>query len=271
MPFVVDRLLPGDLDEALRLSTQAGWNQTPADWRRVLDLCPDGCLAGRLDGRLAATASVASIGSVRWIGMVLVDESLRGRGYGSTMLAQAIDLARAGGASVGLDASDLGRPVYLKLGFHDVAPIDRWAGTLRAAGPEGNIGAFEALTAEAALPLDPIERPALLRRLMTEPGTRLVVSPGLGFALLRNGRVASHVGPLVAANDAVAVALLDRLAELTAGRTVFIDALRSEGTTALLEARGLTVARRLTRMTLEAPQPLLMDPRVRAALSFEWG
>src|SRR5436190_7584909 len=136
MPLEIDRLGPSDLEEALRLSTQAGWNQVAADWQRLFDLSPEGCLAGRQDGQLVATATVASFGSAaHWIGMVLVDEAMRGRGVGSAMLAKVLDLARSrGGEAIGLDATDLGRPVYLKLGFTDVAPIDRWCGELRAVG-----------------------------------------------------------------------------------------------------------------------------------------
>ena len=58
MPFTVDPLRSGDLEGALRLSTQAGWNQIAADWERILALSPEGCVAGRMDGHLVATATV---------------------------------------------------------------------------------------------------------------------------------------------------------------------------------------------------------------------
>jgi hypothetical protein len=69
-----------DIPGALRLSTQAGWNQIDADWRRLIRLWPDGCLGGwRDDGTLVATATLATFDrSVGWVGMVLVDESCRG-------------------------------------------------------------------------------------------------------------------------------------------------------------------------------------------------
>jgi hypothetical protein len=38
----VRRLTAADLPAGLALSRQAGWNQTEADWRRCLDLQPDG-------------------------------------------------------------------------------------------------------------------------------------------------------------------------------------------------------------------------------------
>ena len=93
-------------------------NQTAADWRRLLDLAPHGCLAGRLHGELVATATrVDHAGMARWIGMVLVKEAWRGRGFGTVMLERV-----AGVGPCGLDATDLGRPLYQRLGFADVAP-----------------------------------------------------------------------------------------------------------------------------------------------------
>lgn len=277
MTFVVDRLRASDLEDALRLSTQAGWNQLAADWERILDLSPDGCLAGRMDGRLVATATVASSGgTAQWIGMVLVDESMRGRGLGSTMFSKVIDLARSrGGDAVGLDATDLGRPVYLKQGFADVAPIDRWSGVLRPTAPGDGLERVDRSTFDDVAALDRAacgaDRSDLLLHLMHEPGVLGVTEPGSGFAFLRPGRTCGHVGPLVAADEGGCSRLLSRLARLAEGSPVLLDALRSPASSALLESHGLAVRRRLMRMTFGRPQPLLMGDAVRAVVSFEWG
>src|SRR5687768_10315056 len=90
----VDRLSESDIDAALRLSTAAGWNQLGADWRRLIDLWPQFCLAGRVDGALVATATLAvypqtaaglHASPVGWVGMILVDPAHRRRGYGGAM------------------------------------------------------------------------------------------------------------------------------------------------------------------------------------------
>jgi GNAT superfamily N-acetyltransferase len=276
MSLVIDRLGPGDLDAALRLSTQAGWNQLAADWQRLLDLSPEGCFAGRLDGKLVATATLASFGrDVHWVGMVLVDEAMRGRGLGSAMLTHVIDFARARGGIVGLDATDLGRPVYLKLGFTDVAPIDRWSGTLLALGPAEGVEMIDRSTFDEVAAMDRkacgSDRGELLLHLMHEPGVFGALVRGEGFAFLRPGRAQGHVGPFVASRDEVCSALLNRLAALAPPRPVLLDALRAPASDALLRAHGLIVARRLTRMALGQPQRLLMGDNVRAAVSFEWG
>ena len=126
--LTIDSLTESDLPAALRLSTQAGWNQLEADWRRLLSLWPNGCFAGRVDGRLIATSTLATYGTaLGWVGMVLVDEAHRGKGYGGVILDATLRAAHnAGVQTIGLDATDLGRPVYLKRGFRDIAGIDRW-------------------------------------------------------------------------------------------------------------------------------------------------
>ena len=106
---------------------------------------------------------------------------------------------------------------------------------------------------------------------MHEPDVLGVLARGEGFAFLRPGRTRGHVGPVVASGDDVCSRLLDRLAALAGSGPLLFDALRSPSAEALLSARGLSVARRLTRMTLGRPQRLLTGDAVRAAVSFEWG
>lgn len=276
MPLVVDRLGPADLEAALRLSTQAGWNQISADWERLLHLSPQGCLAGRHDGRLIATATLASFGrTAHWIGMVLVDNAMRGRGFGSAMLSGVVELGRALGGIVGLDATDLGRPVYLKQGFADVAPIERWSGVLRSTTTAPGVEMIDRSSLDDVADLDReavgADRTMLLQQLLRERDVFGVVERGSGFAFLRPGRAFSHVGPVIASDEHVCSRLLSRLAALSGGTPVLLDSLRSPSSSALLESHGLSLSRRLTRMTLVRGKPVLMGERVRAIVSFEWG
>jgi len=277
MAFVVDRFHPEDLGEGLRLSTQAGWNQVAADWKRVLDLCPDGLFAGRLDGRVVATASVASFGEdAAWIGLILVDEALRGRGYGAAMFARAIERAREiAGDAVGLDASPFGRPVYLKQGFVDVSPIDRWSGVLRETGTPSPLADPGSATLNALAALDReacgADRSRLLGHLRQDSAVSGFAIPGEGHAILYPGRLHAHLGPIVATNDTVLSRLLSGAARSLRGAEVVVDAIRTPETSRVLGDHSLRIVRELTRMTLARPQPLLMGPAARAAVSFTWG
>ena len=185
----LDRLTHQDLPEALRLSTEAGWNQTAADWKRLLDLAPGACFAGRLAGRLVATATLASYSdpdggrSASWIGMVIVERACRRRGFGTTLLRRALEHGlHRGDSVVGLDATELGRPVYLQQGFADVAPIDRWLGRLAAGAPPPGI-AVEVLAGpipDEVLAFDcsavGLDRAPLLGHLAGEPDVSLFVA-----------------------------------------------------------------------------------------------
>src|SRR5437899_7867264 len=85
------RLMTGaDLPLGMRLKAANGWNQTEADWRRYLDLQPDGCFVAMLDGKPVGTLTTCVFGPVGWIAMVLVDAEYRGRGVGTTLMRHAL-------------------------------------------------------------------------------------------------------------------------------------------------------------------------------------
>src|SRR5437764_6600293 len=79
-----------DIPFGMRLKQQAGWNQLEADWRRYLDLQPDGCFVAELDGQPVGTAATSLFGSVAWIALVLVDNAVRGRGIGTALMERAL-------------------------------------------------------------------------------------------------------------------------------------------------------------------------------------
>ncbi|HZN10525.1 MAG TPA: GNAT family N-acetyltransferase, partial [Blastocatellia bacterium] len=96
-----------DIEAAMRLKELAGWNQTEADWRRLLGLAPGGCFAAWADGRLVATTTTTAYGQeLAWIGMVLVDPEYRRRGIATALMRAALDhLQGAGVATIKLDAT----------------------------------------------------------------------------------------------------------------------------------------------------------------------
>jgi ribosomal protein S18 acetylase RimI-like enzyme len=128
-------LRDSDIPGAMRLKDAAGWNQTEADWERILELQPDGCFALEQDGELAATASALLYGEdLAWIGMVLTGPQFRGRGFARMLMQRAMEFAAASGvARVGLDATDMGIKLYQRFGFEEEGIVERWG---RPAGLE---------------------------------------------------------------------------------------------------------------------------------------
>src|SRR5438105_2973804 len=126
--FEIREMEMDDQPHALRLSTQAGWNQNAQDWRRIYYLCNDSCFAGKIDGQLVATGTLVPYeNKCGWIGMMLVDEKHRKRGYGAAMLNRLVRTADEMGLEwIGLDATEFGEPLYRKTGFRPVGGVDRW-------------------------------------------------------------------------------------------------------------------------------------------------
>src|SRR5262245_39002578 len=122
-----------DVPAGLALSRQAGWNQTEADWRRALDLQPDGCFAAVESGGagVVGICCTCAFGPVAWVALMLVDAARRRHGIGRALMEQALAFLDAQKvASVRLDATPLGQPLYERLGFAPQFMLARYAGVL---------------------------------------------------------------------------------------------------------------------------------------------
>src|SRR5262245_52917979 len=122
----IARLQPSDAADLCPLSIEAGWNQVAADWHLMLTLGRGYGVRGA-DGRWIASALALPVGpDVCWLSMVLVTRPMRGQGLGRRLLSHCLAEVEASGAAAGLDATELGRPVYLPLGFRDLYALSRW-------------------------------------------------------------------------------------------------------------------------------------------------
>jgi GNAT superfamily N-acetyltransferase len=288
MPLTIDLLGESDLPAALRLSTHAGWNQIEADWWRLLALWPQTCFAGRENGQLVATTTLAAHGAhVGWVGMVLVDEAHRGQGIAGRMVEHLLAVAQERGIkTLGLDATEAGREIYLSHGFHDVDDIDRWIrhAAVHTATPvtgERSIQSTESSTWKSALAMDlaaiRLDRSRLLTALAGEPGVRWrTLGEGAdvkALAMLRPGRVAMHLGPVIADCEESAGAVLDLLLTETAvarDRDLIID-VSTTCLTRWLADHGFRQSRPLLRMQAGIRGPDILGPKVFAACGFELG
>src|SRR4051812_295102 len=95
-PIEVGLLFESDIRAAMRLKEAAGWNQTEADWRRLLSLEPNGCFAAVKDGRVVGTTTTTTYGNeLAWIGMVLVDPEQRRQGIATQLMKVALEYLKA--------------------------------------------------------------------------------------------------------------------------------------------------------------------------------
>lgn len=283
---IVREMLAGDLPRALALSTAAGWNQQLADWQFAQGLNPGRSFVAEAGTALVGTAVTIDYGGRHgWIAMVLVHPDWRRHGVGTALFAQAV-AALAALPATGLDATPMGRPIYERFGFQAVGELVRLVtdavvppssevtapGRIRAAGSRAVPDAVAALDAAAS----GLCRPRLLAALAARaPDLALVHEDTAGavdgFVLARPGRVWTQLGPLVAADTAVASALLRRALGAMAGRPAVIDVPAAQ--TEMLDwlaTAGFREQRRNMRMWL-GPAPATVAAASRAVAGPDLG
>ena len=247
-----------DVPAGMRLKEQAGWNQLEADWRRLVELQPDGCFLAEWGGVPVGTVATCRFGTVAWVAMMLVAEAYRGRGIGRALMTEALEgLDSRGVRSVRLDATPRGRPMYESLGFVEEATLHRYRGVLPPADgpprlpevrPSGVLDDVIALDREAT----GTDRGRLLRRLAEEhPGSLRVVEAGdgvAGFLMSRPGSTARQVGPCIADERAGPLLLADARSRY-AGQAVVLDVPAANApASAIIGSWGLRAERHLVRM-----------------------
>jgi GNAT superfamily N-acetyltransferase len=251
-PFTV-----ADIPFGMELKQQAGWNQVEADWRRFLDLEPASGFVAEWAGQPAGTVLTCIFGDVAWVAMVLVQPTLRGRGIGTALMNQALAcLDQRGVATVRLDATPLGRPLYEKLGFEPQFSLARYDGILAGGGRVAAVEPVLEYRLPEIIDLDRrvtgTDREKLLRRLWAEDADamRMVCSDDrvAGYRSARPGSDALFLGPCVAAPGAGELLLADAAFQY-AGRRVYVDIpVDHPAATALAERLGLVPRRHLLRM-----------------------
>jgi ribosomal protein S18 acetylase RimI-like enzyme len=224
----------------VRLSVDRGWLPEKAKWSLLLEVsevfgidAPDGGDGtdggdGALAGAVVLTRYGADLASV---GMMLVAARYGRRGLGRALMEHL--LAEAGDATVTLFATDLGKPLYDKLGFRTIRRSAAFTGPFRAdpfrADPAVTTATADnskmrtrpAAAADMASIIDVdkaafgADRSRLLRRLPAFAGQLLVLETGrsiAGFAAAWQNHTSTVIGPVVAPDGAAARRLIGDLA-----------------------------------------------------------
>jgi GNAT superfamily N-acetyltransferase len=254
-----------DLPFADLVRGSVGWNQTLQDWRRFLQLKPNGCVLAEIDGCPAGTAIAFDYSeNLAWIGMVLVMPEFRRQGVGTALLGECLNKLQ-NVRCVKLDATPQGKPLYERLGFKLEWPLARWELAQQsiinkrdtADIPSENVRPvrFTELKEVALCDEDGFgeNRFELLESLMkcstTTAAWQHADSQLQGFGLMREGSRADYLGPVVAREAAVGEALVSSLLIQTRRPDVYWDIPDlNSAATALATRLGFQRQRTLYRM-----------------------
>ena len=228
------RMAIDDIAAGLRLCRAARWNQLQQDWELFLWLNPNGCrVAVRDDNVIGTVATIRFEDHFAWVSMVLVDPAERGRGVGTMLLEQALEILRDM-KSVRLDATPAGHPIYSRLGFRDEYRLSRMeadAAASRVPAPQLPVRPMTLADIPVICELDReyfgADRRVLLEWLLTGAGEYAwILEDGgriAGYVLGRHGHNFEHIGPLIASDPEVAQTLVRACLPAVNGRKVILD------------------------------------------------
>jgi GNAT superfamily N-acetyltransferase len=253
-----------DLDKLHALSVGVGWPHRRDDWQ-ALRRAGHGFAALDKIGRIVGSAMWFPYGQdYATVGMVITSPRLQAFGAGRWLMDAV--MAVTGSRDLGLNATRAARRLYRDLGFSIERTVYQRQGEVaeevRGPGPvqEGRLREVEPGDLSELSALDllafPADRVALLKNLL---------EMSVGTALVRDGRVVAFslcrpfgrghvIGPVIAENDADAIAVVAPHVAGHAGGFLRIDTRQKEGPFADFLGRcGLPVYDTVTTMSLGRP------------------
>ncbi|MGW7534582.1 GNAT family N-acetyltransferase [Amycolatopsis sp. NPDC054798] len=235
----VRSLGPADLSACLDLGTDRGWPREERKWAMLLDV-GRGFGIDAPDGGLAAAAVLTRTGPTASVSMVVVAERFARQGLGRRVMEQALD--EAGDAVVSLHTTENARPLYESMGFefdggcndHRGRFTDDGGPASRPIGPADVARVYELDSAAQGF-----ARRELLNRMLFEADHVHVTDDGYALGTVQAGVLV--IGPVVAADEDQARALIRGIARTTSGDLRLAVDYRFPELSEWCAARGLAV------------------------------
>lgn len=256
-----------EADHLHALSMAVGWRYHANEWC-FLRQCGVGLAALDEIDRVVATAMLFPYDpNFATLGMVIVSPRLQGQGVAPWLVQQLS--AKYPAAALRLNATEVSRRLFSSLGFAgDTEKVHLLRGKAHCAIETPQLGKkqrIEPLSEDQISAVEDLDRAAfgvsrrgVLQRLLREnAGYGLFEADRLvAFALRRAAGRGHIVGPVVAGDEADAIALVRRHFADLEGQLVRLDAVRDSGLlTDFLAQSGLVEIETLTTMSKNAPQP----------------
>lgn len=109
-----------DISFAKRMTDIEGWGNSLADFERLLEIEPNGCLVGLHDGERVGMITALAFGRYGFLGSLIVPAEYRGRQIGERLMRQGIDYLKGRECdTIELDGVIKAVPLYKRLGFQE--------------------------------------------------------------------------------------------------------------------------------------------------------
>lgn len=245
-PLVVRSLSVRDIPAAAELSQEQQWPHRIEDWELFLETGEG--LAAKRGSKLIGTTLAWRFGAdMASIGMVIVSPAAQGLGIGRKLMDEMI--SQLGKRSIVLNATEVGLPLYQKLGFVETGRIHQHQGIAKDVPlaelprgdrirPKGKADTHLATFYSAASGMD---RKELFRSLAANSRTVVYTRDNvpIGFAMLRRFGHGWTIAPVVAPDTTCAKALILHWLAVKQGRFCRIDVTAESNLSDWLQSLGL--------------------------------
>lgn len=129
-------LTPADLDEAIEVVVRNGWHGVPEQFAFQMGHPDCRQFVAEADGQIVGTGVATQRGRVGWLGQITVASGYRNRGLGTALTGHLMAvLTGLGCRTLLLFATEMGLPIYERLGFTVESEFVVWTGPGLAAVP----------------------------------------------------------------------------------------------------------------------------------------
>lgn len=230
--FEIAFMSQDELQVTIDWADAEGWNPGLDDAACFYAADSQGFLIGKLNDRPVASISAVKYGSsFGFIGLYIVAEAFRHRGYGLHIWNKALEYLK--GRTIGLDGVLAQQDNYRKSGFRLAHRNIRFAGVVTHLRPvSAQIVELSSLGIETVLAYDagffPAKRDDFLMAWITQPHAHAlgIVENGklAGYGVIRACRRGYKIGPLNAENQDLATELLNALiCRVPLGTDIYLD------------------------------------------------
>ncbi|MCX6152481.1 MAG: GNAT family N-acetyltransferase [Ignavibacteriales bacterium] len=230
MSFIVRNLQSEEMDFAIELAAQEGWNPGLNDGDCFFKTDPNGFFVGELDGEIIACKSAVKYGNkFGFMGFYIVKKKYRAQGYGIKIWQHAFNYL--GGLTSGMDGVVEQQVNYKKSGYKFAYRQLRYVANNLIGKTYSDVIDLNDVPFEDVLKYDnemfPAPRPTFLKCWLTQPNisAKVILAENkiIGYGVIRPCRVGFKIGPLFAENANAAEKLFLSLAEFADGKEIYLD------------------------------------------------